>query len=83
MKPQLPLLFVGSAILSAALALFCNRFFADVLPLASTEPPHSFWRFDAAFVLTTLTWTAAFVSAASGLALLLQYLSNAAKLERR
>lgn len=83
MKARLPLLFVGSAIFSAALALFCNWFFPDVLPLASTEPPRSFWRLDAAFVLSTITWTAAFVSASSGLALVLRYISGAAKLEER
>ncbi|MBR0900669.1 hypothetical protein JQ616_37435 [Bradyrhizobium tropiciagri] len=83
MKPQLSLLFIGSAVLSVVLAVACDWFFPDVLPLASTEPPHASWRLDAAFVLTTITWTTTFVSAASGLALFLRYVNDAAKLEER
>jgi hypothetical protein len=33
------------------------RFFADILPLASTEEPQSIWRFEMAFVLTAVQWS--------------------------
>ncbi|MBR0795001.1 hypothetical protein JQ615_06345 [Bradyrhizobium jicamae] len=70
MRPRLALLFVGSAILAIALALLYSCYFPDVLPFASTDT-RWFWRLDAAFVVSTITWTVAFVSAAAGLALLL------------
>lgn len=71
MKRRLTLIFVGSAILAVMLALFCNRYFPDVVPLATTEPvPHG-WRLDAAFAVSTVRWTAAFVAAASAVALML------------
>ena len=33
---------------------FILRFFADILPVASTEEPQSIWRFEMAFVLTAV-----------------------------
>lgn len=38
------------------------RYFSDVLPLASTEPP-SVWRFELAFLLTAAQWIALVVVA--------------------
>lgn len=38
------------------------RYFSDVLPLASTEPP-SVWRFELAFLLTAAQWIALIVVA--------------------
>ncbi|QOZ30169.1 hypothetical protein [Bradyrhizobium sp. CCBAU 51753] len=70
MKRALAFLFAGSAVTTVALVLFYNWFFPDVLPLASTEP-QVIWRFEAAFVVSAIAWTAAFVAAASGLSLLL------------
>ncbi|MFB9261596.1 hypothetical protein ACFFWD_00080 [Bradyrhizobium erythrophlei] len=75
MKRRLTLLFVGSAIFSLTLVLFYNWFFPDVLPLASTEP-QSIWRFEAAFVVTSIAWIAASVSALSAVGLLLLHYSR-------
>ncbi len=71
MKRRLTLIFVGSAILAVMLALFCNWYFPDVVPLATTEPVSHGWRLDAAFAVSTVRWTAAFVAAASAVALML------------
>ena len=76
MKQRLTFLFVASAILAVVLALFCNWHFPDLVPLASTEPATTGWRLDAAFAVSTLRWTAAFVAAASGLSLLLMTFTN-------
>ncbi|MBI5320575.1 hypothetical protein [Bradyrhizobium sp.] len=38
------------------------RYFSDVLPLASTEPP-SVWRFELAFLLTAAQWISLIVVA--------------------
>lgn len=70
MKRRLTFVFVGSAILAVVLALFCNWYFPDVVPLASTEPIPTSWRLDAAFAVSTVRWTAAFVAAASAVALM-------------
>ncbi|MGY3530025.1 hypothetical protein [Bradyrhizobium embrapense] len=70
MKRRLTFIFVGSAILAVVLALFCNWYFPDVVPLASTEPVPTSWRLDAAFAVSTVRWTATFVAAASAIALM-------------
>ena len=70
MKRGLSILFAGSAVTTAALVLFYIWFFPEVVPLASTEP-QVIWRFEAAFVVSAITLTAAFVAAASALSLLL------------
>lgn len=75
MKRTLGFLFAGSAISTAALVLFYNWLFPDAMPLASTEPLLA-WRFEAAFVVSAITWTAAFVAAASALSLLLLTFTN-------
>ncbi|PAY10364.1 MULTISPECIES: hypothetical protein [Bradyrhizobium] len=84
MKRRLTLIFVGSAILAVALALFCNWYFPDVMPLATTEPTVHGWRLDAAFAVSAVRWTAAFVAAASAVALMLMSVSKRpTKLEGR
>lgn len=84
MKRRLILIFVGSAILAVVLALFCNWYFPDVMPLATTEPAPHGWRLDAAFAVSTVRWTAAFVAAASALALMLMNVTKRpTKLEGR
>lgn len=84
MKRRLILIFVGSAILAVVLALFCNWYFPDVMPLATTEPAPHGWRLDAAFAVSTVRWTAAFVAAASALALMLMNITKRpTKLEGR
>jgi hypothetical protein len=84
MKRRLILIFVGSAILAVVLALFCNWYFPDVMPLATTEPASHGWRLDAAFAVSTVRWTAAFVAAASALALMLMNVTKRpTKLEGR
>ncbi|UGY17872.1 hypothetical protein [Bradyrhizobium septentrionale] len=75
MKRALAILFVGSAAAAAALSLLYNWLFPDILPLASTEP-QAIWRFEAAFVVTAVSWTAAFVALASMLSLLLITFTN-------
>ncbi len=75
MKRRLSLLFLGSAAFSLALALLYNWCFPDILPLASTEP-QSIWRFEAAFVVTSVAWIAASVSALSAVGLLLLAYTN-------
>lgn len=76
MKRQLTLIFVVSAILAVALALFCNWYFPDVVPLATTEPAPHGWRLDAAFAVSTVRWTAVFVAAASAVALMLMNITK-------
>ncbi|MFB9262375.1 hypothetical protein ACFFWD_04195 [Bradyrhizobium erythrophlei] len=75
MKRRLTLLFLGSAAFSLALALLYIWCFSDILPLASTEP-QSIWRFEAAFVVTSVAWIAASVSALSAVGLLLLAYGN-------
>ena len=75
MKRALSLLLAGSVISTVALVLVYNYFFPNAIPLASTEPLLA-WRLEAAFVVTALAWTAAFVAAASGLSLLLMTFTN-------
>ena len=70
MKRRLATLLIGSAVLALALALAYDRFFSDILPLASTEP-QSLWRFETAFVLTSIKWIATSVAALSAMGLLL------------
>ena len=76
MKRRLTLIFVVSAILAVVLALFCNWYFPDVVPLATTEPAPHGWRLDAAFAVSTVRWTAAFVAAASAVALVLMNITK-------
>ncbi|VIO72911.1 hypothetical protein CI1B_45600 [Bradyrhizobium ivorense] len=75
MKRAMAMLFCGSAVTTAALVLFYNWFFPDILPLASTEP-QVIWRFEAAFIVTAITWITAAVAAVSGLSLLLMAFTN-------
>jgi hypothetical protein len=49
------LVVAGTAFLAGVTVIL--RYFSDILPLASTEP-QSVWRFEAAFLLTALQWTA-------------------------
>lgn len=84
MKRRLSFIFVGSAILAVALALFCNWYFPDVVPLATTEPAPHGWRLDAAFAVSTVRWTAAFVAASCAVALMLMNVTKRpTKLEGR
>ena len=76
MKRRLTLIFVVSAILAVVLALSCNWYFPDVVPLATTEPAPHGWRLDAAFAVSTVRWTAAFVAAASAVALVLMNITK-------
>ena len=65
---------------SAALYLgitFILRFFADILPLASTEEPQSIWRFEMAFVLTAVQWITLAVVALAALAITILLCNNA------
>jgi len=70
MMRRLAILLAGSGAFALVLAVTYNRFFSDILPLATTEP-QSLWRFETAFVLTSITWIAAAVAALSALGLLL------------
>jgi hypothetical protein len=56
---------------------FILRFFADILPLASTEEPQSIWRSEMAFVLTAVQWIALAVVAITALAITVLPCNNA------
>jgi hypothetical protein len=70
MMRRLAFLLAGSGAFALVLTVAYNRFFSDILPLATTEP-QSLWRFETAFVLTSITWIAAAVAALSAMGLLL------------
>jgi hypothetical protein len=53
------------------------RFFADILPLASTEEPQSIWRFEMAFMLTAVQWITLAVAALTAVAITVLLCSNA------
>ena len=55
-------LIIGSAILAAALVVFCRFVFADVQPYMPGEDVALGWRREAAFLTTTLAWLSAEVS---------------------
>jgi hypothetical protein len=55
-------LIIGSAVLAAALALFCRLVFLDVSPYMPGEDVALGWRREAAFLTTTLAWLSAEVS---------------------
>jgi hypothetical protein len=57
------------------------RFFADILPLASTEEPQSIWRFEMAFVLTAVQWITLAVAAITALATTVLLCDNARRSE--
>ena len=57
------------------------RFFADILPLASTEEPQSIWRFEMAFVLTAVQWITLAVAAITALATTVLHCDNARRSE--
>jgi hypothetical protein len=60
---------------------FILRFFADILPLASTEVPQSIWRFEIAFVLTAVQWITLAVVALTALAITVLLCNNARRSE--
>jgi len=55
-------LIIGSAILAAALALFCRAVFPDVSPYLPGEDVALGWKREAAFLTTALAWLSAEVS---------------------
>jgi hypothetical protein len=57
------------------------RFFADILPLDSTEEPQSIWRFEMAFVLTAVQWITLAVAAITALATTVLLCDNARRSE--
>jgi hypothetical protein len=67
---RLIVLGLGSASLAIALVLLRHAAFSDILPLPESDPQQSAWRFDAAYLVTTIAWIAAEVSAISAIALI-------------
>ena len=62
MVRRFAVLIIGSAVLAAALALFCQFVFPDVRPYMPGENAALSWRREAAFLTTTLAWLSAEVS---------------------
>ena len=76
--------FIYLLLTSAALYFgitFILRFFADILPLASTGEPQSIWRFEMAFVLTAVQWITLAVVALTALAITVLVYNNARRSE--
>ncbi|WP_213770504.1 hypothetical protein [Bradyrhizobium sp. dw_78] len=69
-------IIVAGALLSAALALFCRFVFPDVLPYAVGENARMAWQRQEAFLVTTIAWLAAEVSAAFAIGLVALLWSN-------
>lgn len=73
---RLIFLGLGSASLAVALVLLRHTAFSDILPLPEGDPQQSAWRFDAAYLVTTIAWIAAEVSGISAIALIGQLWRN-------
>lgn len=56
MIKRLIVLVCVSALTRAALLILYHSVFSDILPLAASEETQSVWRFEAAFVVTAVTW---------------------------
>ncbi|HEY1309404.1 MAG TPA: hypothetical protein VGF02_00520 [Pseudolabrys sp.] len=69
MRLRLACALIASAILTAGLFLAVRLYFSDILPVADSETPQLQWRFETAFVLTSLAWIGSFVTARSAIAL--------------
>jgi hypothetical protein len=67
LKRLIFLVLAGTAALAGL--TFILNYFADVLPLASTEP-QSVWRFEMAFLLTAAQWIALSVVALGAIAII-------------
>jgi hypothetical protein len=66
---RLLILIAGSGLLAAAAALVCQLVFPNVLPYAIDENAQQAWRREAAFLVKTIEWLAAEVSALSAIGL--------------
>jgi amino acid transporter len=69
MTRRLIVLFSVSALASGALLILYHFVFADILPLAASEETQSVWRFEAAFLVTAVTWICGAVCLLSALGL--------------
>jgi hypothetical protein len=58
-----------SALASASLLILFHFVFSDILPLAASEETQSVWRFEAAFLITAVTWISGAVCLLSALGL--------------
>lgn len=76
MMRRLVFLGLGSASLAIALVLLRHTAFSDVLPLGERDAQQSAWRFDMAYLVTTIAWIAVQVSAISAIALIGQLWNN-------
>jgi hypothetical protein len=63
------ILVCTSALACAALLILYHSVFSDILPLAASEETQSVWRFEAAFVVTAVTWICGAVCLLSALGL--------------
>jgi len=63
---RLVALLVATAALGGGLFAVLHLYFSDVVAVASAEGPQSLWRFETAFVLTSLAWVSCFVAAIAG-----------------
>jgi hypothetical protein len=70
MRRRLVFLGLGSAILAIALVLLRHLAFPDIVPLPDSDPQQSTWRFDMAYIVTTLAWLTADLAAFSAVGLL-------------
>jgi hypothetical protein len=78
MVRRLVALIIGSAVLAAALALFCRLVFPDVSPYMPGEDVALGWRREAAFLTTTLAWLSAEVSVVMSAGLIAYFWKNRA-----
>jgi hypothetical protein len=69
MIKRLIVLVCTSALTCAALLILYHFVFSDILPLAASEETQSVWRFEAAFVVTAVTWICGAVCLLSALGL--------------
>jgi hypothetical protein len=66
---RLVFLICGSALLAVASVIVCQLVFPDVVPSAIDENAQQAWRREAAFLVTTVAWLMAEVSAISTIGL--------------
>jgi hypothetical protein len=70
MRRRLIFLGLGSAVLAISLVFHRHLAFPDIVPLPDNDPQQSTWRFDIAYIVTTLSWLAAVMAAFSTVGLL-------------